>query len=263
MRILRKYLMIARVSFRNAVAYRANVLSGLCFYTVFIYVFFCLWRAIYREGSVSGYTYEQIVWYLIMTELKVFAVRYTVYSDMNNDVKSGTIAYLIGRPVHYVFYQLANAIGQILLNLVCFGALAAVLGLAFVGPLPGFRFSSLPPLLISMALGIALNFFLLMTLGLSAFVMEENFSLFLIYQKLVFMLGLFLPVEFLPEPLQTIAKLLPFSYVSWAPAKLFVSFSWPLFRELIPRQLGWAAASICLTLLCYRGGVKKLQINGG
>jgi len=263
MKTIRKYAVIIRVSLSNAVAYRAGVLSGLCFYTVFIYVFICLWRAIYSEGSVRGYSYEQIVWYLIMTELVSFATQYSVYHDMNNDVKSGAIAYLIGRPVHYVFYQLANALGQIVWNLVCFGALAAVLGFSFVGPLPGFRLAALPPLLLSMALGIFINFFFLMMLGLSSFIMEDNFALFLIYQKLVFMLGLFLPVEFLPDTIQKIAKLLPFSYVTWAPAKLFVDFSWPLFWSVVPVQIIWLAATATLTMLCYRGGVKKLQVNGG
>ena len=263
MRALYKYYIIAKVSFSNAVAYRASVFSGLCFYTLFIYIFMSLWHAIYKEGSVNGYSVVQIVWYLIMTELVAFGCRTSIYSSMNDDVKSGSIAYLMGRPTHYVFYQFANSIGSIMLNLICFGALAVILGFIFAGPLTTFAIYSLPFVLLSMILGIIINFFFLMMIGLTAFVIEDNFAIFLIYQKFTFMLGVFLPIEFLPSWLQGIARNLPFSYVAWAPAKLFVSFTWSMFFNLITRQIIWAAAVIWLTMLIYQVGVRKLQANGG
>ena len=263
MKKLKKYLIIARVSLGNAIMYRATLLSRFCFYTLFIYVFMSLWRAIYQEGSVHGYSYAQIVWYLIMTEFVGFACGTNIYRSMNDDIKSGAVAYLIGRPTHYVFYQFANSMGQTLLSFVSFGVLAGVLGLLFVGPLPTFAIAGILPLMLSIALGILLNYFFLMLIGLSAFIIEDNFAFYLIYQKLCFMLGMFLPVEFLPAWLQPIAKNLPFSYVSWAPAKILVDYSPDLCLELIPRQAAWVLVSVALTLAFYRVCVRRLQVNGG
>ncbi len=225
MKRLHKYIVIARVSLANAIAYRASVVSRMLFYTLFIYVFMSLWRAIYREGAVHGYSYNQIVWYLIMTEMVAFSLRTGIYAQMNDDVRSGAIAYQIGRPVHYVLFQYATCLGESAFNLVAFGSLAAALGLIFVGPLATLSLASAPAVLLSMLLGLTIQFFFQMMIGLLSFIMEDNFAFFLIYQKLVFMLGMFLPVEFLPDWLQSIAKALPFSYVCWAPAKLFVNFS--------------------------------------
>ena len=263
MKKLKKYFIITRVSLSNALMYRATLFSRFCFYTLFIYVFMSLWRAIYQEGSVHGYTYVQIVWYLIMTEFIAFTSGGDIYRKMNDDVKSGAIAYLIGRPTHYVFYQFANSLGQIMLNFAGFGVLACILGFIFVGPLYTFTLAGLLPVLISIALGIALNFFFMMMIGLSAFVIEDNTAMYLIYQKMCFMLGMFLPVEFLPSWLQPVAKSLPFSYVSWAPAKLFVDFTPELFWELVPRQAAWVGVTIILTLSFYSLGARRLQVNGG
>lgn len=263
MKQLRKYAVITRISLQNAITYRAAILSRFCFYTLFIYVFMMLWRAIYREGSVHGYSYEQMVWYLIFTEFVGFSCGTGIFNAMNEDVKSGAVAYLLGRPTHYVLYQFSSSLGQVLLNLVSFGLFAALLGHLFVGPLPGFALSSVPPVLLSMTLSVVLHFFFLMLIGLSSFIMEDNTALYLIYQKVSFMLGMFLPVEFLPAWLQPVAKSLPFSYVFWAPAKLFVSYSPRLFWTLVPRQALWCAVSITLVFLCYRGGVRRLQVNGG
>jgi len=243
--------------------YRAALLSRFCFYTLFLYVFMSLWRAIYQEGSVHGYSYVQIVWYLVMTEYIAFASGTDIYRKMNEDVRSGAIAYMIGRPTHYVFYQFANSIGQIGLNFVAFGVLACVIGLVFVGPLNTFTLAGILPLILSVSMSTVLNYSILMLIGLSAFVVEDNFAIFLIYQKLSFMLGMFLPIEFLPSWLQPIAKSMPFSYVYWAPAKIFVDYSPGLFCELFPRQAAWALAAIVLTLVCYQLSVRRLQVNGG
>jgi ABC-2 type transport system permease protein len=263
MNFFRKYAVILKVSLSNTVAYRIQVVSGLCFYTLFIYIFMALWAAIYKEGNVHGYTYVQIVWYLIITELIQFGCKSDVRQAMNDDVKSGNIAYLLGRPVHYIFYQLANSLGQILFNLCCFGILAVILGFVFAGPLETFSLINLPPVILSFALSVLQNYFLLMLIGLSSFVMEDNFAIYLIYQKLCFMLGVFLPVEFLPSWLQDIALNLPFSYIAWAPAKLFVDFSPALFAQILPHQIMWTAMAAGLCFLAYHGGVKKLQVNGG
>ena len=259
----RKYFTIAKVNLINAVQYRASVYPRFAFYTLFIYVFMNLWRAIYKEGGAEGYDYGQMVWYLIMTEFVTFSCGTSVLGAMNDDVKSGAIAYQIGRPVHYLFMQFAGSLGQIIFNALCFGGLAAVLGLVFVGPLWTFTPASIPFLILSIALSITLNFFFLALIGLTAFVIEDNFALYLVYQKVNFMLGMFLPVEFLPDWLQPIAKSLPFSYVYWAPAKLFVSFSYETALTLLPRQLFWAAAVVLMALVCYRAAARRLTINGG
>lgn len=263
MKRLRKYAVITRVSLSNAVAYRASTLSRFCFYTLFIYVFMSLWRAIYQQGSVNGYTYTQMVWYLIMTEFVGFACGTSIFTTMNDEIKSGAIAYQLGRPTHYVFYQFANSMGQVLLNFVSFAVLAVILGLVFVGPLTTFTLAGLGPMLLSVAISITLNYFVHMLIGLTAFVVEDNFAFYQIYQKTTFMLGMFLPVEFLPAWLQPIAKNLPFSYVHWAPAKIFVAYSPELCLELIPRQAAWMAGVVALTLVCYRLCMKRLQVNGG
>lgn len=263
MKKLRKYAVITRVSLSNAIAYRAATLSRFCFYTLFIYVFMSLWRAIYQEGNVHGYSYTQMVWYLIMTEFVAFACGTGIFGAMNDEIKSGSIAYQLGRPTHYVLYQFANAMGQVLVNILSFGVLAAALGFLFVGPLFTFTWAGVPPLILSVFLSILLHYFLLMLIGLSAFVLEDNFALFLIYQKVTFMLGMFLPVEFLPAWLQAVAKNLPFSYIHWAPAKIFVNYTPEVCLEIIPRQAAWVLCAIGLTLFCYRLCARRLQVNGG
>ncbi|HCS72724.1 MAG TPA: hypothetical protein DIW17_02480 [Clostridiales bacterium] len=263
MKWIEKYSTVLRISLQNTFVYRSNAVGGLLFYSLFIFVFFNLWRAIYQGGEVAGYSLTQMVWYLCMTELIVFGCKSSVFGQMNEDVKSGSIAYQLNRPYHYIIYQFSNALGGMIFNLLIYGTMAIILGLIMVGPIPGFRISALPFGLFSAVLGITINFFFMMVLGLTAFRLEENTAFFLIYQKLVFMLGMFIPLEFLPKWLQSIARCLPFSYVAWAPARLIVAFSWDFFWQVIPMQLLWIFISIILSVSMYSYGVKGIQAHGG
>lgn len=260
---MRKYLVVARIHMVNAFVYRAQFITRMAFNVLFIFIFFSLWGAIYRQGSVQGYTHGQVVWYLIITELIVLGCSSPIFGQMNEDVKNGAISYLLLRPMNYIGYQFAAAFGENVVKATLFGGLGVVLGFAFVGPIPGFVWPAAPLMALSIALGITMQFFMQMALGLTAFRLEDNTALYLIFQKLVFMLGVFLPVEFLPGWLQPIAKALPFSYVGWAPARLTVDFSWPFFCQVLPVQLLWTLLSLGLAVLVYRTGVRGLRANGG
>ncbi len=247
----------------NAFVYRSNIISRMMFYCLFIFVFFNLWRAIYASGNDIGYSHVQMVWYLIITELIIFACRSNVFSQMNDDVKNGSISYVISRPTSYIGFQLASSLGNALVNALFFGILALVLGFLFVGPIVGFSLLTLPAILCSAILGMLIQFYCHMMIGLTSFFLEDNLSVFFIFNKLVFMLGAFIPVEFLPMWLQNIAKSLPFSYVAWAPAKLAVDFSWEFFAFVVPRQMLWLGITMVLTMMFYRFISKRLQTNGG
>ena len=261
--LLRKYLIIIKVSISNTFTYRANLLSRFCFYSLFVYIFMNLWHAIYEKSGVNGYTHTQIVWYLILTEFISFACRTNIHNEISNDVKTGAIGYQIGRPVHYIFFHFASSIGQMVVNAAIFGGFAFILGIVSVGKLSTFTVLELPALLLSITLSTIINYFLLIIIGISAFIVEDNFAMYLIYQKLGFMLGMFMPVEFLPEWFQPIAKMLPFSYIYWAPAKIFVNYSTSIVREVIPRQFFWVLLSVILAVISFNKSLKYLQVNGG
>jgi len=260
---MKKYAMIYKISVVNAFQYRGNALTGLLFYTLFIATFFFLWTAIYKNGAVNGYTLTQMVWYMCVSELVIFAGRVPVFGQISDDVKTGNIAYPLTRPVNYIMMQAATGMGGTVFAFSITAVLGVVLGFAFVGPIPGFNPLLLPLMLLSMALGSMLQMFSYMVLALTAFIFEENQAFSFIYGKLVFMLGAFIPVEFMPGWLQSIAKCLPFSFVAWAPCRLTVAFTWDFFLWAVPWQVFWVAVMIVLSMLMYKGGVKRLQGQGG
>jgi ABC-2 type transport system permease protein len=213
-------------------------------------------------GMIAGYTLPQMIWYCIIAELISFSGS-NIFQDLNAEIKGGNIAYTLNKPYYYIGYQLANASGIMLFKLFVNTILGILLGILVIGPLAGFQLQSLPLVALAVLNGLLLNFLILTCLGLTAFWLEENTAFFWIYQKIVFMLGLLLPIEFLPNGLQKVARVMPFAYITYGPAKLTVDFNWVRFREIIGMQLFFIIVFGVGALAIFRKGVKQLNVNGG
>lgn len=260
---MNKYAAIAGISIKNSLVYRANVTGRVIFYFIFIFVFFSLWSLVYSGGEIEGYDLTMMIWYVCMTELVLFCSGAGIFGRINSEVKSGSIAYQLLRPWNYVFRQFADMLGSIVFSASVFTLMAVALGMIFVGPIKGFNAGSVPFIVVSFILSITMNFFIYMSLGLLAFYFEENSPFYFIYQKLLFVFGMLLPIEFLPLWAQGILKYLPFSLITWAPAKMVVDFSYGHAFEVIPLQAAWCVAAILLSLFVFSRGVRKINVHGG
>jgi len=101
-------------------------------------------------------------------------------------------------------------------------------------------------------------------IGLSAFLVEDVSAFMWIYQKLAFMLGgMLIPLDFYPDWLQAIAKALPFSSITYGPARLFVTPTVELFINVMTLQIVWVVILALLLTFSYRRGVAYLTVNGG
>ncbi|MBN2559075.1 MAG: ABC-2 family transporter protein [Clostridia bacterium] len=258
-----KYLSIAGISIKNSLVYRASVTGRVVFYFVFIFVFFSLWSMIYSGNEIAGYSLVQMIWYVCMTELVVFCSGSEIFGRMNHEVKSGEIAYRLLRPWNYIFMQFADMLGSMAFSASVFTVMAVLLGFVFAGPIQGFNPASVPLIVISFVLSITMNFFICMSLGLLAFYFEENSPFYFIYQKLLFVFGMLLPIEFLPIWTQGILRYLPFSLITWGPARMVVNFSYEYAFEIIPMQAAWCVFSVLLAMFVFSRGVRKVNVHGG
>lgn len=263
MRGLNKYILIARTSIGSSMVYSVNFFAGSFFFALVIFIFLQLWEAIsVNNGSMEGYTVNRLVWYYVAAELVILS-KSDVFQSLNDEIRGGGIAYKLNKPYNFVLYQLSDGIGQMSVRLLMNLPVGLLMGFLFVGRLEGFSWLSLPAIILSVVLGILLNFFMDALIGMTAFWTEDNTAFFWIAQKLAFMLGLFLPLEFLPGTIREIALVLPFSYIAYAPARLLTAFSMNSFLSIVPVQAFYVTLFAALTALVYRKGVKKLNVNGG
>lgn len=263
---MRKYAVIYRSVLQENLQYAANVAMGFFAYFVFIFIFIKLWGYMYRspEELIAGYTKEQMIWYVMMTEMLYFGSNAnSVAGEVARDVRGGNIAYLMNKPYHYTLYILTKYTGEWSIRLPMYAALAVVIGIVMVGPLPRFRLIALPLMALCVILGLTINAVFKMCISLFSFWIEDTKPFQWLYNKVILVVGIMFPVEIFPETLQPLLKLTPIYTVCYGPAKLIVDFSLEKCLEIAAAQILYLAVGCGLMFLIYRKGVRKLYVNGG
>lgn len=262
-RALNKYGFVSRISFQNKMAYPLDVLVRTFFFAVVLLIFTQLWTALLgSDSSIAGFSRAQLVWYLMITE-SIMLSNSRIDRRIEEDVKSGAVAYTLIRPLNFVWYQCSIYWGETLAMLLFNAAIGALVAFTLVGP-PPLTLLAIPFLLASVGLALFLNFFTRMVLALLAFWVEDTSPFFWIYSKLLFTLGgMFIPLEVYPEWLRRISAALPFNYILYRPAKLLVDFEVREVAAVLSGQILWTVVLAGLALFIYGKGVQKVSVNGG
>lgn len=260
---LNKYFSIAKINFLNSIIYGTDSIISTLFIAVIVFVFINLWTAVYNAGaSVQGYTLVMVLWYFVMTESIVTSLS-RVLEEIGDEVISGNISNYLNKPYNYIFYKYASTIGHAMFKFFTTLIIGGAIVLAMLGPLK-INLIYIPFIFLVCLLAITLHFVITALLGVFAFWFEDAKALAFIYQKILFTAGgMLLPLEVFPLWLETIGKYLPFSYVAYYPAKLFVDFNWAFFSKVILFELGWILFFSMILIIAYKKYIRRLTINGG
>lgn len=258
----RKYLAISKSALREQIAYWQEVGARTFFFAIILFTFSGLWEQVVGDGALAGFTRPQLVWYLTLTEIITLSST-SLLTDIEADVKSGQIAYLLLRPFNYLLYQAAHYSGEMLvsigLNALAGGTVAWIL----VG-LPQVGWQSLVQTGLLMVIGAAVRFCLLTSIALCSFFVEESRPFYWIYSKMTFTLGgLFLPIDLYPKFFRQVAGWLPFQSVAYSPARAFITEDRAFFLAAAGRGLMWLVLLAGLLIWQYSQGVKHINVNGG
>ena len=264
MKTLQKYWAIFQITLINSLAYPGELIARSLLIVPFMWIFYQLWKVTFQAAgtaSINGMTLYSTMWYLMMAET-IELSRPALARTISDNVKDGSIAYLLNKPYSFLLYQFSNSLGESLFRAFLNAVIGSVIVWWLVGPPPGplgWLFA-----LVALFGTWILNFCLTCLIGLSAFLVEDVSPYVWIYQKLIFILGGFLiPLDFYPAWLQTIAKALPFSAMIYGPSKLLVAPSPELFSNVILLQWIWIVALSSILTYAYRRGVAYLTVNGG
>ncbi len=263
---MRKYLFVLKATLIESLQYVLSILLGFITFFMVLFVFMNLWDYIYSDTAnlINGYSKVQMIWYVILTEIIWFSTRNATLSfQISNDIKSGSIAYGINKPYHYIAYIIAKHLGEIVVKTLMFLIAGLVIGYCFLGSFPDIRMYQLPAVLLSLILGMFINTFLKMSISVLSFWIEDATPFHWIYDKMIIVLGIMFPVEVFPLWAQPIIRFTPIFVVTYGPAKLIIDYSIGMALQVILSQLVYFVISLGILLFIYQRGVKKLNVNGG
>lgn len=261
---LAKYTAVGSITVRNNLAYVYDFIIRSFFLIVILYVFIQLWSVTYESVGttrIAGYTFEQIIWYLIFAEAFVLAAP-KVSLKVEEEVLKGDIGYQLTRPMNYLLFHYASYMGEALVRVAINLVIGGLLGLLLFG-WPDFGFGWLG-FLIVMVGSYTMHYLITMMVGLCALWVEEVRGIDFVYNKLLFTIGgMMIPLEMMPDTLQKVCEFLPFQAIVYFAAKTAVQFDFFSMLKMIGIQALWALLIGLILTLMYSKGVKKLNVNGG
>jgi ABC-2 type transport system permease protein len=261
---MKKYLAVFKINLLNSLAYPAELVTRSAMILVFMWIFFQLWRITFASAGsdiISGLSLHDTMWYLLLAETLELG-RPRLARAISEQVKDGSIAYLLNKPYNFLFYQLSSGLGESLPRMCMLFVLGGALVWAMAGQPPNLV--NWPIALIALVGAWLLHFCVNALIGLSAFAVEEVAPFEWIYQKLIFILGgMLVPLDLYPLWLQTLAKSLPFAYMMYGPARLFVLPNKQVFEQILAGQLCWLIILGGSLALVFSRGMKRLAVNGG
>src|SRR5690349_10913552 len=104
---LQKYTAIMRVSIANNLAYVMEVFFRALLLVVLVFILGQLWKTTFSIRGVAvldGFSISDMVWYLVVAETIALSLP-QLTRRIDQEVRSGQLAYLLGRPCNYVFYN--------------------------------------------------------------------------------------------------------------------------------------------------------------
>jgi ABC-2 type transport system permease protein len=260
-----KYLAVLRVSAANNLAYIMEVLFRGLFLIVVIYIVGQLWKTTFAQHTSSlltGFTPTNMVWYIAAAEIVATSMP-ALTRRIDQEVRSGELAYLLGRPCSYLLYNYAHYLGERLIRLAINGIVAILVALIFVGP-PQLSWMGVALWPLMVLLAISIEFFCYFGIGLLAFWTENTQPFSFMFSRITLVLGgVLAPIEVFPQPLRSIAQILPFSTILYGPARTLVHFEPGVTAGLLLQQIITLVIAGLLVLGLYTLASRRVSINGG
>jgi ABC-2 type transport system permease protein len=268
--VLAKYWAIFRASLTERMTYRGDFLLGTLLRFLPMVTTILLWQAIYvgsKKTELAGFDYNEMIAYLLLTNIsRMFSSMPGLAGGIAREIREGTmkrymvqpidlIGYLlVYRVAHKVTYIVASFLPYLLLFFLCRGFFERL------PDLPTFCAFAL-----SLMLSFLVGFFFEACVGMVGFWFLEVTSLLYIVMTLNFFIsGHMLPLNLLPKLWFDLLMLLPFHYMAYFPAVVFLGKVTGVKLVLyLAGEVAWILVFMVLARLLYRLGLRRYSAFGG
>jgi ABC-2 type transport system permease protein len=269
-RAVAKYWRIFQASLIERMAYRGDFLLGTVLRFLPLVTTILLWQAIYAgsgRSDLSGFTFNEMIAYLLLVHVsRMFSSMPGLAAGIARDVREGTLKKYLIQPIDMIAYLVAYRAAH-KTTYIC----TAFLPYALVLFLCRHYFDRFPDpwtlaaYVASLLLGFLIGFFFEACIGMIGFWFLEVTSLLYVVNTLNFFVsGHMFPLDLLPPFWAAALKALPFQYLAYFPAAVFLGkVQGPDLAYGLLGELAWAVIFIVLTRRLYGLGLRRYSAYGG
>lgn len=266
---MKLYMPFAINVFQKNLSYKANVIIYVIGDCVMLAVTYFLWSAIYRSSStniLNGFNFNEMIVYVLISFLTAALINTDVSYGIMSEVKDGSIAINLIRPIDYKKRMLFQAFGDIFFNFILIFIIGFI-GVTIYSYYHNLKFNiyNLLGYFASVSMGILLNFFYSYSFGLLSFKLTNMWGITQIMGAIMQLLsGMLIPIIFFPSFAQTLFKFLPFSSMIYTPTMIYLGkISGKELVNALLLQFIWIIILSFLSKIIWNKLIKQLVILGG
>ena len=270
LRTLRKYANICRVSLIERMAYRGDFFLGTVLRFLPMVTTILLWHAIYAGSEherLASYSLREMIAYLLLVHIsRMFSSMPGLAAGIARHVREGTLKKYLLQPIdmigYLLAYRVAHKVAYIAMSFLPY-ALLFFLCRSFFERFPDPL--TLTGYIAALLLGFLVGFFFEATIGMIGFwFLEVSSFLYVINTLNFFVSGHMFPLDLLGPFWAGILKALPFQYMAYFPAAVFLGKvqGADLANGLLA-ELAWAVAFIGLSRALFHFGLRRYSAFGG
>jgi ABC-2 type transport system permease protein len=258
--LVRMALVSSRLGAASALAGWPVLVGRAGFYALLMVVLTALWDKVIAEhlpGTLAAaLPAGGLALYIGVTEWVGLSVP-AIHLRLEDDIRSGSLEAHLLRPKPYLVQRIAEAQGAMLVRLMVTGfaglAMLTASGRPWPSPVTIGLLAILGPL------GATIGILLFTIAGLSAFWARRTLPVFLVLQKMLFLLGgLFAPITLYPEWLARLGALSPFAAHLYWPAVQTIGPSPSGAAAALASQVAWIGLLSAIIAVIWRAGLRRL-----
>ncbi len=262
---LAPYFAFAKKSFLNRSAYRFNHFMGILNTLLQIFIFWCIYRTLYGgRNEVDGITMAMVTTNFVLS-IGMNALFSIDDYYLPNRISNGSIATELLLPISFQGRMMFENLGNTLFQLIFHFLPALAASALTVGVLPPAGIGNLLLFFLSALFGYGVLWSISYTLQMFSFWLINMWSLITIKNVFVNVLsGSMIPLWFMPEWMQPVLNILPFSSIYFTPVQIYLGqLTLPEIAVKYLVQLLWIVVFYVCGCLLWEKGKKKLVVQGG
>ena len=254
-------------AFQTKLAYRNQVWSSFFGELVQVFARIAIWSAVYAGvASVNGVTLTDMVTYAILSGTVLAAWNPPeLVRELGAAVETGDVAVFLLKPMHYPLYLFCSHIGNLAFKLLAVVMPVTVIIASIYGMLAPASLFHACAFLAFWALSFAVLFLLAALTGMLAFWLLTAHSLeWFLTGILSLFSGALVPLWFFPPALAAIARYLPFSWIGYYPAAVYLGkLDWQETLIVFAIGAAWVGLLALALSLLWAGTRHRLVVQGG
>jgi len=263
----RKYRSFGTVRLATLREYATNFFAGLALLPVEAAIVILVWRTIYRYvGPLGSYSLEAMIAYQLLVHNlmrgtgSVGTINYRVWQD----IRQSKLDMYLARPLDYQIVKLCGELGEVSLRVVLRIAMFLLACLVLRLPVQA------DPLLwaaffLSFAGGVVVKFLEQYLIASLAFWTETIFGVRDVVVAISQLLaGSLIPVSVMPGIVRAIASALPFQFILFVPAAIYLGqYSRLQALGMLALQAVWIGVLLIGSRFLWRRGLARYEAWGG